>query len=360
MLYPNRLQASKLLAASSLVLLSIVGCKTDQPADETQTTTQTAAQTTTEPEALSLTVYSGRAEVLVAPLIEKFEAASNVTVNVKYGKSGELAGTLLEEGDKSPADVFWSQDASTIGVLASKGVLAPLPAEVTAPVAAPFKSASNDWVATSGRARVLVYNTEKLKPEDLPKSAAELTDPAWKGRVGWAPENASFQSSVAAMVELEGADATKKWLEGMVANGAKVFPSNTPAVVATAAGEVDVALVNHYYLFRLKKEHGEGFAAENHYFANGKAESLVNVTGIGQLKTSKNSEAAQKFIAYLLSEDAQKYFATETYEFPGASGVTALEGLPAIETLNVPTVDFAKLDNLEASVKLLRETKALP
>lgn len=344
--------------AVPFVLALLVGCKNEQ-APSPSTAAQTAA-TTAPTKPLELTLYSGRSEALVAPLIEKFEKSSGVTVKVKFGDSGELTGTLIEEGERSPADVFWAQDASTLGVLTGREMLAPLPESVTGRVADTFQSPNKEWIATSGRARVLVYNTAKLKPEDLPKSAAELVDPKWKGRVGWAPENASFQSSIAAMIETEGEAATKSWLEQMMANEPKAYPKNTPAVVATGAGEVDVALVNHYYLFRVKKEKGADFPAENHFFKDGKAASLVNVSGVAILKTSKNSEAAQKFVEYLLSDEAQNYFATETYEYPVTSSAKPYANLPPLDTLNPPKVDLTKLANLEATVKLLRETKALP
>ncbi len=349
----------RFVAIAAFTLFAAIGCRPDVEANPPDTSTHSAPPDVAA-EKLELTLYSGRSEALVAPLIEKFEAASGATVKVKYGDSGELVGTLLEEGEKSPADVFWAQDAGTLGVLSAKGMLAKLPTELTTSVDGVFKSPTDEWVATSGRARVLVYNTKKLQPEDLPKSAAELTDPKWKGRVGWAPENASFQAFVAAMVELDGAEATTKWIADMTANEPKAYPKNTPAVAATASGEVDVALVNHYYLYRLKKENGPDYPVENHFFGSEKADSLVNVSGVSQLKSSAHSEAAQKFIAYLLSEDAQKYFASETYEYPVIHSVPPYEGLPPLKTLKPPKVNFAKLANLEVTVDLLRNAKALP
>jgi iron(III) transport system substrate-binding protein len=222
-----------------------------------------------------------------------------------------------------------------------------------------FRSADGLWIGTSGRSRVLVYNTNNVKEDDLPNSVMELTDAKWKAKVGWVPTNASFQSFVAAMIEIEGEEATKKWLEGMVANEPKVYPKNTPAVAATGAGEVDVALVNHYYLFRLKKEKGDDFPAANHFFKNEKAGQLVNVSGLSTLKSTKNPDAAKAFVEYVLSEEGQNYFAQETYEYPVVAGIKTYETLPALEAIRPPKVDFAKLANLETTIRLLRETKAL-
>lgn len=347
---------SKLLVMLSL--LALVGCK-DKPV-EPEVATQTTGGEETKPVKQTVTLYSGRSEALVSPVIAKFEEETGIDVEVKYGSTGELAGTLLEEGERSSADVFWAQDAQTLGVLTEKGLLAPMPESVLAKSESPYQAPNKDWVATSGRARVLVYNTEKVKAEDLPKTVEELTDAKWKGRVGWAPENASFQAFVAAMIELKGAEETQKWLEGMVANEPKAYPKNTPAVLATGKGEVDVALVNHYYLYRVKAEQGQEFPAENYYFKNGAAESLINVSGMAMLKTAKNTESAQKLVEYLLDKTAQEHFANETYEFPTAAGVEASAKLPGMNTLNAPALDVAKLSNLEKTVELLKATKALP
>lgn len=348
------------LGLLAIFVLASIGCKPQEAETPETAAPKTAAQTTQADAPKELTLYSGRSEKLVAPLIEKFEASSGITVKVKYGKSGELAGTIAEEGEKSPADIFWAQDAGTLGVLSARGLLAELPTELTGKVDEKFRSPSNEWVATSGRARVLAYNTKNLKPDDLPTSVDGLLDKKWKGKIGWAPENASFQAFVASMVELRGEEETAKWLAGMMKNEPKTYPKNTPAVEATSTGEVDVALVNHYYLYRLKKEHGDDYPVENHFFKSEKSGSLVNVSGVSQLKTAPNAESAQKFVEYLLSEEAQKYFASETYEYPVLSAVAPHGNLPPLADIKAPKVDFAKLANLEATVKLLREAKAMP
>lgn len=306
-----------------------------------------------------LTVYSGRSEKLVGPVIEMFEKKSGVDVQIKYADTAQLAATILEEGKRSPADVFLAQDASTLSLLESKNVFVKLPDALTGKVGKSFKSASGAWIGITGRARVLAYNKSKLTPDALPKSSAELVGEAWKGRVGWAPENASFQSSVSAMVQLEGKEAAANWVNGMQANGPKAYPKNTPAVVAVSRGEVDVALVNHYYLYRLKAEHGDDFPVENHYFRSGKADSLVNISGIAILASSKRDALAKQFVEFMLSQEAQSYFVHKNYEFPVISGVTSPIGLPDISTLNAPVVDLAKLDDLKTTHEILRAAGAL-
>lgn len=331
----------------SLVLLvaiaTVVGCKSKEEESDPNT----------------ITLYSGRSEKLVAPLIEKFEEETGITVKVKYGKSGEIAATLLEEGENSPADVFWAQDTSTLGLIASEGMLQELPEDITSAVDARFRSKDGEWIGVSGRARVLSYSTS-LSESELPKSIDDLTDPKWKGRIGWAPENASFQAFVTAMVQERGETKTRAWLEAIQANEPKTYPKNTPAVEAVGSGEVDVALVNHYYLYRLKAEKGDDFPVANHYITSGDTGGLINVASVGILETSSKTEAAQKFVAFLLSEEAQKYFATETYEFPLIDGVKPYKGLPTLSKLNPPALDLTKITDLETTVKLLREVDALP
>lgn len=346
-----------------LAIAALVGCaKKGEEQPQNKQSSESATQTenkTGEPEQ-TLNVYSGRTEALVAPVLDAFEKQTGIRIKVKYADTAQLAATLLEEGARTPADVFLAQDASTLALLEAEEALAPLPEGLTGRVAPSFKSKTGHWLGVTGRARVLAYNTEKLEPDDLPKTAAELTDAKWKGRVGWAPENASFQSAISAMIQLEGKDATAAWVKGVQANEPRAYPKNTPAVVAVSRGEVDVALVNHYYLYRLRAEHGDDFPVENHYFRDGSAHSMVNVSGVGVVAASRRQELAHKLVDYLLGEEAQRHFVDENYEFPVISGVKTPLGLPEINSLNAPEIDLAKLEELEATHGILREAGALP
>ncbi len=307
----------------------------------------------------SLTVYSGRSEELVGPLLEQFEAASGIAVEARYGDSAELAALLLEEGERSPADVFFSQDAGALGAVAEAGLLAPLDPEVLGRVDERFQDDEGRWVGVSGRARVLAYSTERLTEADLPSSVTDLTDPAWSGRIGWAPTNASLQAFVTAFRQLEGEEAARAWLEGIVANDPVVYESNTSAVEGVAAGEVDVALVNHYYLMRLLAENGPEYPVANHFFSGGDLGSLVNVAGVAILASSERPEAAAELVDYLLSEEAQTYFTEETFEFPLVAGMAADPGLPALDEIESPEIDLNSLADLQGTVELMRETGAL-
>ena len=307
-----------------------------------------------------LVVYSGRSKGLVHPIIKQFEKETGITVKVRYGNTAQLAVALLEEGAKSPADLFWAQDAGALGAVSKQGLFQTLPESITSKVPDKFRNAEGTWTATSGRARVLAYAPERIKAEELPKSVFDLTDAKWKGRVGWAPQNASFQSFVTAMRVLEGEEKAEKWLRGMKANGAKTYPKNTPIIRGLAAGEIDLGLPNHYYLMRFKKS-DSGFPVEQAFFASGDTGNLVNVAGIGILKSSTHAEEVSTFVEYLLSPKVQQYFISEVFEYPVTeAGIPSEKLLPPNELLKLtPEINLEKLDDLEGTLKLLREADIL-
>ncbi|MBA3606728.1 MAG: iron ABC transporter substrate-binding protein [Acidimicrobiia bacterium] len=301
-----------------------------------------------------LVIYSGRNEELVGPLIEMFEEESGLTVEVRYGDTAEMAAQILEEGDNSPADVFFGQDAGALGALAAEGRLAELSEGQLDLVPDGLKDDEGRWVGTSARARVVVYNNEELTEDDLPDSILDFTAPEWEGRIGWAPTNGSFQAFVTALRVVEGEDGARAWLEGIEANDATTFDGNLPIVEAVAAGEVSVGFVNHYYLYRFLAENPD-YTASNKLYGGGDAGGLVNVAGAGVLETAGNVEGANAFVDFLLSDEAQTYFAEETYEIPVADGVPPIEGVPTLDDVTLATVDLNKLDDLAGTLALLTE-----
>ena len=311
-------------------------------------------------DAETLTIYSGRSESLVQPILDQFEEESGVKVRVRYGDTAELAATILEEGGNSPADVFFAQDAGALGALADVGLLKTLPSMVLDLAPSQYRSQADLWVGISGRARVVAYNTNVLSPDDLPDSIFGFTAPEWEGRIGWAPQNGSFQAFVTGLRVLEGDDAARDWLEGIMANNPTEYPNNTTSLEGVANGEVDVAFVNHYYLFRFLEEEGDGFNARNYYTGPGDAGSLVNIAGAGILKTTNSNDLAEQFLRYMLGTTAQQYFADETYEYPVIDGIAIQEGLVPLAEIRPPDIDLSDLSDLNGTLDLLRETGALP
>jgi len=306
-----------------------------------------------------LVVYSGRNEELVGPIIERFEEESGIDVEVRYGDTAELAATILEEGQNSPADVFFSQDAGALGALTNEGILSPLPEDALSQVEERFKDPNGEWVGVSGRARVVAYNTEALSEEELPSSILDFTDPEWNGRIGWAPTNGSFQAFVTALRVIEGEDVAREWLEGVQANDPRRYDNNLAILEGVVSGEIEVGFVNHYYLFQLQEESGGDVPAANYYFQNGDPGSLVNVAGIGILNTADNTPEAQEFLEFMLSEEAQQYFADETFEYSLIEGVPINEELVPLSEIETPNADLGNLDDLQGTLDLLRETFVL-
>ena len=308
----------------------------------------------------SISVYLGRGEALAGPIIQGFTEATGVTVNVRYGSTAELAVLITEEGAASPADAFWAQDAGALGALARAGVLAAVPAELVADVAAKNIHPDLEWVAVSARNRTLVYSTERVAAADLPASILDLTQERYAGRVAWAPTNASFQSFVTALRVTHGEEAAEAWLRGMIANGTKAYGNNGAQLDAVANGEVDFGLVNNYYLMRRLVEE-PAFPVAQTFFADGDIGNLANVTGIGVLAGSANQAAAHQFIAYLLSDEAQRFFTEVNYEYPITTTVEPAEGLEsnAAVVAASPLVDLTAIDDLEGTLELLREVGLL-
>ncbi len=307
-------------------------------------------------QAESLVLYSGRGKALVEPIVGRFTEETGIEVRVKYGKTAQLAVALQEEGEQSPADVFWSQDAGALGALVGAEMFLPLSEGTLGLVPEVYRGADGLWVATSGRARVLAYSSVRVGGGNLPGSVFDLTDATYRGRVGWAPTNASFQAFVTAMRKTHGQDAAKAWLVGMIENDAQVYPKNTAIIQAIAAGEVDYGLPNHYYLLRFKTA-DKHYPVEQTSFAAGDIGNLVNVAGVGVLKTSEHVEAAQAFVAYLLSSKAQQYFASETFEYPVVGDVIPSPRLQPLELLRgeAPAVDLDTLEDLKGTLELLAE-----
>ena len=307
----------------------------------------------------TLTIYSGRSEELVGPLVEQFRTATGLDVQVQYAGTTDLAATILEEDDASPADVFFAQDAGALGAVAAEGRLATLAPATLARVDERFTSDEGEWVGISGRARVVVYDTRVLAEGDLPTSIDAFTDPAWKGRIGWAPTNASLQSFVTAYRTMKGDDAARAWLEGIAANEPKVYDGNDAVLAAVAAGEIEVGFVNHYYLMRQLAEQGDAFPVRNHFLDGADPGSLINVAGAAILRTAKNPEAAAAFIDFLLSDESQAYFATETHEYPLVDGVEANPALPSLDEIASPDIDLSDLSDLEGTLRIMQEAGVL-
>lgn len=304
----------------------------------------------------ALVVYSGRNEEFVGPILADLEKAVGTKVEVRYGNTAELAAQLLEEGDRTEADVFFGQDAGALGALAKADRLAPLGAEVTGQVLPQYADAGGRWVATSARARVIAYHPELAPEAGKITSIDQVLDPRYRGNVGVAPTNASFQSFVTAMRVDRGDAATRDFLTTLQAN-AKVYEGNSQILAAVDGGEISIGLVNHYYLHQLIKEEGpDQVKAKNHFLNNPEDPgSLINVAGVGVIKGEDTHPAATNAVEFLLQKSAQEYMVANNAEYPVVEGVAGPPGAPAIGDIKGFAVDLNSIDDLDGTLRLIQE-----
>ena len=346
---PRRILAGVALAAAGLVLAA---CGSSPTA-----TGESAGSAAADG---ALTVYSGRSEELVAPLFAQFTEATGIPVAARYGDSAELAAQLLEEGDATPAQVFFSQDAGALGAVAAQGLLAPLPAGVADAVPPQYRSTDGTWTGVTGRARVIAYDPQQVPADQVPQSVFDLTDPRWQGQVAIAPTNASFQSFVTAMRQTNGDEATKAWLEGLVANDVQSYEKNGLILDAVDAGQVQLGLVNHYYWYEKAAEVGaDAMRAQVAFTAPKDPGSLVNVAGVGVTGSAAQDAGAAEFVAWLLTPEVQQWFVDNTFEYPLVADVAAADGLPALDSLSGPDVALADLADLPGTLEMLTEVGLL-
>lgn len=349
---------------SALVLplvLTLAACGTSEPmASEPETPAVAELEQEQAPLELvsdnTVVLYSGREESLVGPLIEIFTQQTGIEVVVRYAGTSELAAQLLEEGERSPAGVFLSQDAGALGALSTEGLFVTLPADITDRVEASFSSTDDTWVGVTGRARVVVYDSEVVTEDQLPSDIDQLVGPEWGGKLAIAPGNSSFQSFVTAYRVMRGESAADQWVSGLNTSDPQSFDKNSAILEAVNDGIHPVGLINHYYWYRLAAERGvDAMRAQLHFTQPGDPGSIVNVTGAGVLVSQAHDADAYQLVAFLVSDEAQQYFVDFTYEYPLVSGIEAPEGLPMLSELVVDNLDLSDLSTLQETQNLLRK-----
>ena len=353
-------QISKSMLFAIVLSVLSISCSAETDAVEVIKETPVKVVKKIEKSKGNLVIYSGRKESLIGPVIDQFKSISGINIEVKYGTSTEIGALLILEGSKSPADVFYAQDPGALGSVID--MLQQLSPDLLDKIPLWAKSDKGKWIGVSGRARTLVYNTDNVKASDLPKTLNDLCDTKWKGRMGWAPTNSSFQTMITAMRKIWGEDKTKAWVKCMMANDVKVYPKNTPQVEAVGKAEIDIGLVNHYYLYKFILDAGEGnkFKARNLHLESGGPGSLVMVSPIGILSTAKNKDNAQQFLDFMISKIAQNYFVNSTREYPLIEDVKIHPLLTPLDEITKANINLSDLADIKGSAKLLQEVGALP
>ena len=325
------------LVAALMMLSLVTGCSSSTNEQATEVS--------------ELTIYSGRSEEFIAPFFANWQATTGIKLNVRYGDSAELSAQILEEGNNSPADLFLSQDAGSLGAISQAGLFMTLPDDVATSIPAEFVAVNREWVGITGRARVFAYAPDRVKV--LPTSVTDLVKPIYRNQIGIAPTNASFQAFLTALIENKGNGFAKAWLEDMQANGVKIYLKNSAIVEAIDKGEISMGLTNHYYIWEVSEALGRAINVKNGFFAPGDLGNLINVSGAGILKTSAKQKAAQDLINYLTSATAQEKFVTDTHEYSLIQGATPPTDLPALDAIGAPSIDLRTLNNIKATQDLL-------
>jgi iron(III) transport system substrate-binding protein len=319
---------SRIAAISSTlaVALSMTACSSSDEGDE-------------------LLIYNAQHESLTKEWIDAFTEETGIKVTYRQGGDTELGNQLVAEGDASPADVFLTENSPAMAAVEKAGLFADLNQDTLDQVPPQFRPPTGKWTGVAARSTVFVYNTNRLQPDQLPKSMTDLQQPEWRGRWGGAPAKADFQAIVSAYLQLEGEPATEQWLEGMKTN-AKIYNDNIATMKAVNAGEVDGGIIYHYYWYRDQAKTKEGSAnTALHYFKNEDPGAFVSLSGGGVLKSAKKPEEAQQFIKFITSRAGQEVLEKgDSFEYPVASGVPANPALPPLDSLQAPKVDPSTLD----------------
>jgi iron(III) transport system substrate-binding protein len=317
----------------------------------------TAALTACAGESADLTIYSGRNEQLVGRLLTQLQERIGGTVEIRYGDTAELAAQLLEEGDGTEADVFFSQDAGALGALDREGRLQPLPAPVLSAVPEQYRATDGTWVGTSARSRVLFYDPRQVSEAEVPDTLDELLDPKWKGRIGYPPTNPSWQAFVTGIRVVRGEEGARQWLRAFAANEPVRFGNNIETLDGVDTGQIALGLSNHYYWYERVAELGaDKVNAKVFYVPGGDPLGLINVAGAGVLAATDQPELARRAVEFLLSDTAQQYFADVTAEYPVRVGITStVHDLPELSSLQPPDIDLSDLATLQQTQALLQE-----
>jgi iron(III) transport system substrate-binding protein len=304
------------------------------------------AQTAPTAAGASILVYNAQHAALTQAWADGFTRESGIKVILRNGGDTELGNQIVQEGGASPADVFLTENSPAMALVDAAGLFAPLPKDILGEVPDNFRSGDGRWVGVAARTTVFAYNKSKLAPAQMPASLMDLAEPKWKGRWAASPAGADFQAIVGAMLELKGEAATAAWLKAMKQN-ATAYRGNGAALKAVNAGEIDGAVIFHYYYFGDQAKTGEN--SNNtalHYFRNEDPGAFVSISGGGVLASSKHPAQAQAFLKWLVGPLGQNVLKTgDSYEYAVGVGAQSNPKLVPLADLHAPKVEPSRLSS---------------
>ncbi|EMQ99489.1 iron ABC transporter substrate-binding protein [Paeniglutamicibacter gangotriensis] len=325
------------LALLATAALSLTACSSDAPSTDAS-------------DAGEITVYNAQHESLAKEWVDAFTAETGIKVTVRNGSDTEMSNQIIQEGDASPADVFLTENSPAMTQVENAGLFADIDEATVEQVPADFRPSTNKWIGIAARSTVFVYDAKKIDEDQLPQSMLDLEKPEWKGKWAASPTGADFQAIVAALLELKGEEATAQWLAGMKEN-VTAYKGNSTAMKAVNAGEIDAALIYHYYYYGDQAKTGENSKnVTPYYFKNEDPGAFVSVSGGGVLASSKHAEQAQEFLKFVTGKKGQEILKTGTsFEYAVGSDVASNEKLVPLKELQAPSIDPAKLDSAKVA-----------
>lgn len=293
-----------------------------------------------------IVVYNAQHESLARAWADGFTKETGIAVTLRNGGDTEMGNQLVQEGSASPADVFLTENSPAMVLVDNAGLFAPLPAETLNLIEPAFRPSGGNWTGIAARSTVFVYDTRVLNEQSLPKTIEDLAEPAWKERWAASPAGADFQAIVSAMLQLKGEEATLAWLKAMKVN-AVPYRGNTTAMKAVNAGEVDGAVIYHYYWFGDRARTGENSAnVAMHYFKHEDPGAFVSISGGGVLRSSRHPAEAQAFVKWIAGKGGQTVLRDGTsFEYAVGEGDPSNPKLVPLADLQAPKVDASKLNS---------------
>ncbi len=303
----------------------------------------------------TITLYSGQHPKTTERVINAFTEATGIKVNIRKGNSIQLANQIIEEGSRSPADVFYSEESPPVAALSERNMLLELPRDILSNIREGYTAPDGTWTGVTARCRVTVYNKDMVEESELPESVLDMPTEKWKGRLAFVPTSGAFQQQIVAIKELKGRDVALQWLKDLKKYG-QIYNNNMAAMRAVESGEIATALVNNYYWYIVAREKGaENMRSAIHYAKGKDPGALITVSAVGVLKTAKNPEIATSLVDYMVSTDGQKVLSGAVAEWPMNPSVTTQFDLVPFEELDPPAVNPASLGGAADALELRRE-----
>ncbi|MFT0533604.1 extracellular solute-binding protein [Castellaniella hirudinis] len=306
-------------------------------------------------DAKTLILYNGQHAKTTAALVAAFTQATGIQVDIRKGSSTQLANQIIEEGSRSPADVFFAEESPPVAALAEKNLLAPLPDATLGQILPRYTARDHTWTGITARSRVTVYNQDMVQAAELPASVMDMATAAWKDRVGFVPTSGAFQEQIIAIKLLRGRDAALGWLKGLKQYG-RIYNGNMAAMRAVERGEIATALVNNYYWYIVANEVGaDKMKSALHYAGPQDPGGLITCSAAGVLKTAAHADAAQQLLAFMVSQAGQDAMVDTVAEYPLRPGVKTPFALKPFDQLHPPAVSPADLGDAADALTLRRE-----